>query len=257
METQNEYEIPQREFDTPSQEGLVLAEMPGEAEYAASAKGVSLPKWGDGRDALPVLTAEQERHLFRKMNYLKRRSSTADAQPTDLPEARAIRDRLIRANLKLLFRILKRYDSTAAGREDLVSDGELGLWRAVEKFDYSRGRFSTFATKVIRRRLNARVGKAARHKDLINFGDQFLRAGDSSRAEVETRQSDSPDFGPLLDTLPTREREVVLLRHGFGEIRGKSLLEVADELGISKTRARQLEQQAYARLRQSAELIAC
>jgi RNA polymerase sigma factor (sigma-70 family) len=233
--------------------------MPGEEEFAAASKCLPLPEGCDGRDVLPVLTAEQERHLFRKMNFLKCRASRPDARPGDMQEANAIRERLIRANLKLLFRVMKRYSSNAGGWEDLVSDGELALWRAVEKFDYTRGRrFSTFATKVLCRRLNARVEKATKRQGLVQFVDDYPEEGDPGRAQRKPHQGNvGPDIEPLLETLPHREREVVRLRHGFGGNRGMSLTEVADELCISKTRVRQLEQQAYARLRESAELAAC
>jgi RNA polymerase sigma factor (sigma-70 family) len=91
----------------------------------------------------------------------------------------------------------------------------------------------------------------------VQFVDRYPDEGNTGRAARESRQGkDCPDIESLLDSLPTREREVMLLRHGFGGNRGMSLAEVADELHISKTRVRQLEQRAIARLRESAELIA-
>jgi RNA polymerase primary sigma factor len=82
-----------------------------------------------------LLSAEQETDLFRQM----------EAGDT------STRDRLIRANLRLVVSIAKNYTQGGRGLNDLIQEGSFGLMRAVEKFDYRKGyRFATYATWWIR-----------------------------------------------------------------------------------------------------------
>ena len=114
----------------------------------------------------PCSTREQEAHLFRKMNYLKYQASgLRDTLDVGRPKSRlmdqierlydeavAIKKQVISANLRLVISIAKRYVGQAADFFELVSDGNLSLMRAAERFDVSRGnRFSTYASWAIMR----------------------------------------------------------------------------------------------------------
>lgn len=82
-----------------------------------------------------LLTPEEERHLAQRV-------ASGDAQA---------RRQFIEANLKLVVSIAKRYQGQGLALEDLVQEGNIGLMRAVERFDYRRGcKFSTYATWWIR-----------------------------------------------------------------------------------------------------------
>src|SRR4051794_22816052 len=109
----------------------------------------------------PLLNKEQEQHPFRKMNYLKHplhklqqgmdptRARVAELrQVEELQEGvNAVRDVLISCNQRLVYAQAKQRLGPGESIDDLVSDGNLSLMRAVEKFDYGRGnKFSTYAT---------------------------------------------------------------------------------------------------------------
>ena len=111
-----------------------------------------------------MLTREQEVHLFRKMNFRKyqaarlreaidpSRTLHADLDRVEelLREAGAIRNRIIRSNLGLVAYIVKKTSGPCQDFFDLVSEGNLALIRASERFDFGRGnRFSTYATWAI------------------------------------------------------------------------------------------------------------
>src|SRR6187549_1229732 len=95
--------------------------------------------------SVPLLTAPQERALARRM---KKISSSREEERRDAQEART---EFIRANLRLVVSIAKYFSQRGLPLADLIEEGNLGLLRAVEKFDPSRGfRFSTYATWWIR-----------------------------------------------------------------------------------------------------------
>ena len=129
---------------------------------------------------VPLLTREQEVHLFRKMNYLKYKASKLREQ-LDLnqpksslmdrieklyDESVATKNQIIRANLRLVVSIAKRYVGPAGDFFELVSDGNMSLIRAVEKFDVSRGnKFSTYASWAIMKNFARTIPDALRHRD--------------------------------------------------------------------------------------------
>jgi RNA polymerase primary sigma factor/RNA polymerase nonessential primary-like sigma factor len=126
---------------------------------------------GIGRRAL--LTAEQEVQLAKRIEaglYAEHRLGR-DTCGADLrgelaavaAEGRTARDHLLEANLRLVVSIAKRYTGRGMALLDLIQEGNLGLIRAVEKFDYTRGyKFSTYATWWIRQAITRAMADQAR-----------------------------------------------------------------------------------------------
>ena len=139
-----------------------------------------LPAYMASLYEVPLLTREQEAHLFRKMNYLKYQASKLrETLDVDRPKRRlmdrienlyeesvATKNQIISANLRLVVSIAKRYIGPAEDFFELVSDGNMSLIRAVEKFDVSRGnRFSTYATWAIMKNFARSIPAVLRHRD--------------------------------------------------------------------------------------------
>jgi len=123
---------------------------------------------------VPLLTAEQEVTLARQLeegNAAAERLKSAvnltederDALQQIVDRGEGSRSHLIRANTRLVVSIAKRYLGQGVPFLDLIQEGNLGLIKAVEKFDYRRGhRFSTYATWWIRQAITRALADQGR-----------------------------------------------------------------------------------------------
>ena len=223
---------------------------------------------------VPLLTREQEAHLFRKMNYLKYKASRLrDTLDVNRPKSRlmdqieklydesvATKNQIISANLRLVVSIAKRYVGPAADFFELVSDGNMSLIRAVEKFDVSRGnRFSTYASWAIMKNFARTIPDVLRHRDRFrtSHAETFSAAEDDRTDQYEQEsaqiQRESQVEG-ILRRLDERERQIVTSR--FGLTRGQeplTLKQVGAAMGVTKERVRQIQCRAMGKLRTAAE----
>jgi RNA polymerase sigma factor (sigma-70 family) len=216
-----------------------------------------------------LLSPEQESALFREMNLLKFQASALRARldpawPTEeqvvaietrLARAQTIRDHILRANMRLVMSIVKKFVTPQQSFDEMLSDGTMTLMQAVEKFDYDRGfRFSTYAYRSIARSAY-RTLTTARQQEA-----RFARDGAEWAFEQPDRQS-APLTDPawssvrermtsMLEKLDRREQFIIRGRYALGAHRKvRTFQYLADKLGVSKERARQLEQRAVGKLR--------
>ena len=156
-----------------------------EADVAAIADGVDLddqtPAMGDsvhtylksiGRTSL--LTAEQEVDLAKRIEaglYAEHKLDTEPDLPADLrrdlelvaEDGRRAKAHMLEANLRLVVSVAKKYSDRGLSLLDVVQEGNLGLIRAVEKFDYTKGyKFSTYAMWWIRQAIQRGFADSAR-----------------------------------------------------------------------------------------------
>ncbi len=223
---------------------------------------------------VPLLTRKQEAHLFRKMNYLKYKANRLrgkldSAQPKRnlmdqierlYDEAVSTKNQIIRANLRLVVSIAKRHVGPTQNFFELVSDGNMSLMRAAEKFDYARGnKFSTYASWAIMKNFARTIPDDHRYHDRFRTSqaEMFTSAEDerSDQIEQETAQVQrEAQVQRILDRLDDREQKIIVRR--FGLRRGQeplTLKQVGAELGVTKERIRQIEARALSKLRKAAE----
>ncbi|NNN18901.1 MAG: sigma-70 family RNA polymerase sigma factor [Acidimicrobiaceae bacterium] len=117
----------------------------------------------------PLLRADEERKLSQTILEsiaAQSRVGTPKEKPQDLRRIKAgdyARERLTKANLRLVVSIAKKYRNRGVPFSDLIQEGNIGLMRAVDKFNYARGfKFSTYATWWIRQSIVKAIGDQSR-----------------------------------------------------------------------------------------------
>jgi len=122
---------------------------------------------------VPLLTSNEEtilakslekgRKAEKTLKKMPRNSNKADALQQDIRDGNRSREHLIKANTRLVVSIAKKYMGQGVPFSDLIQEGNLGLMKAVEKFDYRRGyKFSTYATWWIRQAITRALADQGR-----------------------------------------------------------------------------------------------
>jgi RNA polymerase primary sigma factor len=157
---------------------------------------------------VPLLTTEEEVDLAKRIERGKLAEAklaklngnpsreTRDESQRHIEDARGARDHLIKANTRLVVSIAKKYMNRGVPFLDLIQEGNLGLMKAVEKFDYTRGfRFSTYATWWIRQTITRAIADQGRTIRVpVHMSDRIRRLYKVARQmEQELGRKATPD----------------------------------------------------------------
>ena len=265
--------IPNALFSRASAEKVVNQPFPGPVEVKKVRRPSGLPAYLASLYEVPLLTREQEVWLFRKFNYLKHKAAKLREQlDPERPNARLmdqierlydeiveLKNRIVRANLRLVVSIAKRRVSPGDSFFDLVSDGNMSLIRAVEKFDYARGnKFSTYASWAIMKNYARTIPDEHKRRDRFRAADmEMLQTATDRRADEYQQRLAANDrlqqVSKFLDRLDQREQTIIIRRYGLDHGREpQTLKEVGSALGVTKERVRQIEAKALEKLREAA-----
>jgi RNA polymerase primary sigma factor len=234
---------------------------------------------GNSAPSSALLNAEQERHLFLRYNYARLRAQAATKKFRTHPSkgcAREIalwygrvketRELITQATLALPLPTAKRTRMSEVDFGELVSEGNMGLLRAVEKFDAARGfKFSTYACRAILKAFSRIALKTSRYR--AAFPAEFDPAMEKSnyletrRADIETDAVEELQriIGENRAQLSDVEKTVIESRFGIlsktqgQEAQPMTLEEVGQVIGVTKERVRQIQNKALEKLRLTIE----
>lgn len=261
------------EFGKADAEATLLGPMPQPEHAPRRARAPSgLPPYLASLYEFPLLTKEQEVHLFRKYNYAKYRASQLREQlDPERPAAQLLgeieriyrlavdtKNQIMQANLRLVVAIVKKSGAHAESFHERISDGNISLLKAIEKFDYTRGfKFSTYASWAIKRNSAGNYVRQMKQADRYRTGhDEVLDSVPGYRAnhyvEEAAQERHEAVVGKILDCLDRRERGIIERRFGLGSDKEpQTLKEIGDDLRVSKERVRQIETRAIGKLREA------
>jgi RNA polymerase primary sigma factor len=164
------------DFEWDAEESEALKQARKDAELTASADSVRAYLKQIGK--VPLLNAEQEVELAKRIEaglYASERLRLAEEEGQEMVrdmqrdllwvsrDGERAKNHLLEANLRLVVSLAKRYTGRGMAFLDLIQEGNLGLIRAVEKFDYTKGyKFSTYATWWIRQAITRAMADQAR-----------------------------------------------------------------------------------------------
>ena len=177
------------------------------------------------------------------------------------PDARAV---LIERNLRLVSHICKKYYSKTNDNEDLISIGTIGLIKAVDSFDYTKGtRLSTYASRCVENEILMYFRSLKKQNGEIFMGDTLETDKQGNPLTVEDLISDDTDIveelekkrriGEMTELIRNmtdeREKEIIILRYGLNNAKPLTQREVAERLNISRSYVSRIEKKVLEDLR--------
>jgi len=227
-----------------------------------------------------ILTGAQEKILFHQFNYARYRvwklQQDVWASPTRLPtpdqadetlrwhrRADRIREQIAETNLALVLAMAKRTRMSEVDFADLVSEGNMALLRAVDKFDAGRGyKFSTYACRAILKAFSRQGMKLSKYRQRFptDFDPKLERSNflETKRSTFEKDAAEEVKRIVLDNRADLTEVERTVIGHRFN-LEGKNddkpmtLEQVGQIIGVTKERVRQIQNKAMEKIKEKLE----
>ena len=177
----------------------------------------------------------------------------------------AARDALITHNLRLVVYIAKKFESSTAGVEDMISIGTIGLIKAVNTFEPGKNiKLATYASRCIENELRMQLRHTRREAGTVSLQEPLETGADSGMLtladvlpDLATMEEDcelrdaAAQLRQLVTALPEREQQILTLRYGLDGAVPQTQQQIAAQFGISRSYVSRLEKHALARLRRA------
>jgi len=223
-----------------------------------------------------ILTGAQEKVLFHQFNYARYRIwklqqeiwSTDSRRPTAEQAEQVlrwfrisdlIREQIANTNLALVLAMAKRTRMSEVDFADLVSEGNMALLRAVDKFDAGRGyKFSTYACRAILKAFSRQGMKLSKYRQRFptDFDPKLERSNylETKRSSFEKDAAEEVKRIVLENRAELTEVERTVIEHRFGLESGEqdkpmTLEQVGQIIGVTKERVRQIQNKAMEKIR--------
>ena len=270
--------VPHQFLDRPDADDLLRRPLYAWADRPAASDDSGVYGLDTASDAVRDLG--REHFLFLRFNYCRRKAyeilaahighrlhgdAIADLLHWER-QAAETRGEIVRENIPLVLAMAKRTRITGIDITDLISEGNLALLRAVNKFDCGRGyKSSTYACRAILKSFSRVATRTSRHRGL--FPTEFDPALERSDFSDRNRASREGDCVHELKTLLLEneaqlsevERQVILARFNIDSgdehaaAKAKTLEQVGEMIGVTKERVRQIQNKALSKLRAALE----
>ena len=278
--------FPHPDFDKPWMEKKILGPIPNIKDFDKKRRDVLKLRAANKDSEIapfyqePLLDKAQEQHLFRQMNFYKYKfqqivNGLHVTYPSHVKMAFAehmdakrieLKKKIVCCNTRLAAQILRRYNDYCRARglaTDMLGEAYLNIVRAVDCFDWTRGfKFSTYATWVLINNFSRDLAGERKFSDnfVTGFDESIYDEKEDNKDEVErayTEQKEENAFkaerliGLLNKIEDERKRRVIEDFFGVGPSRKKkTLLEISDEMGLTKERVRQLRERGLEEIRE-------
>ena len=179
---------------------------------------------------------------------------------------KAALDKLINANLKFVVNYAKQYRKSGVPFSDLISEGNIGLIKAAEKFDETKGvKFISYAVWWIRNSIQECINRYLGNVEEVNaetyvfdnckkaeYDYSSKMVNEEFEEELTNLQSREATIAELMKTLKKREIRILSLYFGLYDGKEMTLDEIGQEMDLTKERVRQIKDKALVKLKVNA-----
>lgn len=176
------------------------------------------------------------------------------------------RNKLVSANLKFVANIAKNYQGRGLSYSDLISEGNVGLIRALDNFDGDKGfKVISYSIWWIRQAITEAIEKrnVMDAEDLPKYNEKDEIDNNEEidckmvnpiiyENDYEREQDIRTKIGSLMNFLSNKEKDIITQYYGLNGCKPKTLDEIGKELGISKERIRQINTNSFKKMRSAA-----
>ena len=168
------------------------------------------------------------------------------------------RNRLIEANLKYVVKIANQYKDCGIPLIDLISEGNEGLFTAIDKFDYDKAnvKIITYAVHWIKCRIREAISELNQKKEEYRESQKLSSEIELEYDDLDNETNKDEEYAhiaeKLMVCLDERELKIIKKLFGIGEIEQKSIREISEEMLLSHERVSQLRDKAILKMQSAA-----